>query len=161
MARKTGCIGNFFLKFVLFFWLGVLNSRVFYVPKHCFCICHNLCPEPLITFFSAIPCSQYDLAQNSPSSTMEGRREQSGRTGLQLPLGTRSQLLFKRDGCTHFGVFYQLPGMHGVLEVETERKLEYVALLYYLQPQKDSSKIGGSQICLKEPHQGRLGGSVG
>lgn len=106
MARKTGCIGNFFLKFVLFFWLGVLNSRVFYVPKHCFCICHNLCPEPLITFFSAIPCSQYDLAQNSPSSTMEGRREQSGRTGLQLPLGTRSQLLFKRDGCTHFGVFF-------------------------------------------------------
>lgn len=41
--------------------------------------------------------------------------------------------LDSRDRPTHFGVFYRLPGMYCVLGAEKERKLEYVALIYYLQ----------------------------
>lgn len=84
MARKTGCVGNFFFKYELFFWLGVLSSEYFMFPNTVSVSAIICAPEPLITFFSAIPCSQYNLAQEQSIFYNGGeKRTVGGRGGDQ------------------------------------------------------------------------------
>lgn len=92
-------------------------------------------PEPLITFFLAIPCSQYDLVQEQ-SIFYNGGEERTvgGDQALFSFLSAHSHSSCLKGPTYTFWYFYRLPGMLGVLEVATERKLEYAVLLYYPQP---------------------------